>query len=123
MAWRPLRQGLHQLVERLVKLVDSFVLKLPRYIADADAEFRQSRQQPAGFLDILFEPGFRLSMVAVGIQRFQRRGVDRVQSAKGLDVFHVAVVRVLGAGAGPEQPLGTGALSSQLPKPFAAEDR
>ena len=54
-----MRQGLHQLVERLVEFLDSFVLKLPRHIVDADAQFRQSLQQPVGFLDILFKAGLR----------------------------------------------------------------
>ncbi len=62
--WRPLRQGRHQLVERLVEFLDSFVLELPTHIVDADAQYRQSIQYQAGFLDILFEPGFRLMLEA-----------------------------------------------------------
>ena len=92
-----------------------------RHVVDIDTQFRQSLQHPAGFLDILFEPGFRLSVFAVGIQSFHRRRVHRIRSDEGLDVLHVPEVWVLGAGAGPEQPLNTSALRSQLPKPVAAE--
>jgi hypothetical protein len=50
---------------------------------DAEAQFRQSRQHSAGFLDILFEPGFRLSAVAAGGKGFDRGRVDRVRSDAG----------------------------------------
>jgi hypothetical protein len=59
-------QGLHQFVERLAEFPDSF--KLPRHIVDADSQLRQSLQHPAGFPGILFEPGYRLSVVAVGVE-------------------------------------------------------
>ena len=101
---------------------DAFVLELPGHIVDADAQFRQSLQYPAGRFQILFEPGLRRAVVAVGIQGFQGDRVDRVGSDEGLDVFHVAVVRVLGTGAGPEQPLDPRAFRRQLPEPVAAED-
>src|SRR5208283_1828859 len=52
----------------------------------------------------------------------QRGRVDRVRSDEGLDVFYVTVVRVLCAGAGPEQSLGTSALKNQLLKPAPVED-
>lgn len=42
---------------------------------------------------------------------------------RGLDVFHITEeVRDLSAGACQEQPVDTSTLSSQLPKPVAAED-
>ena len=75
-----MRQGLHQFVERFVEFLYSFVFKLPRHIVDVDAQFRQLLQHPAGFFDILFKPGFRLSMVAVGVKGFQRGRVDRVRN-------------------------------------------
>ena len=67
----------------------------------------------SSFLDILFEAGFRIAVVAVGVEGFERRRVDRVRSDERFDIFHIAVVRVLGAGAGPEQPLDTSALGGQ----------
>ena len=77
-------QSRHQLVKRLVEFLDSFILKLPRHIVDADSQFRQSLQHPVSFLDILFEPGFRLSVIAVLINCFQQGRVDGVRSDKGL---------------------------------------
>jgi DMSO/TMAO reductase YedYZ heme-binding membrane subunit len=35
-----LRQGLHQLVERLVEFLDSYILKLLRHFVHADSQFR-----------------------------------------------------------------------------------
>ena len=70
-----MHQSLHQLFERLFEFFDSFVFKLPGRIFDAETQFRQSRQNPSGFLDILFEPGFRLSAVAVGGKGFGRGAV------------------------------------------------
>jgi hypothetical protein len=52
-------------VERLVEFLNSFVLKLLGYLIDVDSQFRQLREHPAGFLELLFKPGFRLSVVAV----------------------------------------------------------
>ena len=79
-------------------------------------------QHPAGILDILFGPGFRLFVVAAGLEGFDRDRVGRAPSDDGLDLFQVTVSRVPGAGAGLEQPLDTSALSRSLPNPVAPED-
>jgi len=55
------------LVERLVKSVDTFVLKLLGHLSNVNSQFRQALQNPVGVLDILFEAGFRFAVVAVGV--------------------------------------------------------
>jgi hypothetical protein len=44
-------------------------------------------------------------MIAEGVERRRRHGVDRVGTDQLLDIEHVAVVLVLGAGRSPQQPL------------------
>ena len=62
-----MHQSIHQLVERLVKSVDTFVLKLLGHLINVNSEFRQALQNPVGVLDILFDAGFRFAVVAVGV--------------------------------------------------------
>ena len=119
---RPLRQRLHQLVERLAEFCDTFVLELLRYLVDADAEFRQLVQHPSGLRDFLFDTVFRFAVVAVGIEGFDRDRVHRIPSDERFNVLHIAVIRVLRARAGPEQPLGMDTFPSQFPEPNAVED-
>ena len=46
-----------------------------------------------------------MSMIAKGFQRRRRDGVDGLGSDQFLDVPHVAVPRILGTGARPQQAL------------------
>ena len=55
-----------------------------------------------------------LPVIAERIHGRRRHGVDRVGGDQLLDIEHVAVVRVLRAGAGPKQPLHPRALGTQL---------
>ena len=51
-----------------------------------------------------------LAVIAEGVKGGRRNGVNRVGADQFFDVEHVAILRVLGAGAGPQQPLRLRAL-------------
>ena len=59
-----------------------------------------------GLHDLLFDTVFGFAVVEVIVESFDRDRVDGVPSDERFDVFHIAIFRVLGAGAGPEQSLG-----------------
>ena len=53
-------------------------------------------------------------MIAECLQRCGRHGIDGVGTDQLLDIEHVAIVFVLGAGRGPQQPLRLGTFGGQL---------
>src|SRR5262245_66529577 len=61
-------------------------------------------------------------MVTEGGEGRGRKRIDGVRADQALDVEHVAVVRVLRAGARPERALNAGALRFQLREAFARKD-
>ena len=61
-------------------------------------------------------------MVEKRLHRGGRHRVDGVRADQLLDIEHVAVGLVLGAGAGPQQPLGLGPLLGQTLPALIAED-
>ena len=50
-------------------------------------------------------------MIAISGESLERDRVDCVPADQRFNVLHVAVFRVLGAGARPQQPLGAGTLA------------
>ena len=81
----------------------------------------QIQAQPFGFrqdVPRLFQPLAQrvlgTAMRAEGIHGRGRHGVDRIAADQLLDVQHIAIGLVLGAGAGPEQALRIGARCRQL---------
>ncbi len=52
-------------------------------------------------------------MIAEGLERRRRNGIDGVRPNHFLNVKHVAVIRILGAGACPQHALGLRALGGQ----------
>ena len=81
---------------------------------ERDAGFIELRQHVPGVLDILLEAVARRAVVAERVERRRRHGVDGVGTDQLLDVEHVAVVLVLGAGRRPQQPLRLCALGRKL---------
>ena len=77
-------------------------------------DFSSSSSTLRGVLDIFLKAVARLAMIAERIQRRRRHGVDGVGADQLLDIEHVAVVLVLGAGGGPQQPLRLCALGREL---------
>ena len=81
---------------------------------ERNAGSRQLFQHARGILDILFQAVAHLAVIAEGIQRCRRHGVDGVGADQLLDIENVGIVLVLGAGGGPQQPLRLGALGGEL---------
>src|SRR5207249_3314693 len=54
------------------------------------------------------DPDLRPAVVTVGVEGFRRHGVHRHRRDQRLDIVGVRIARVLGAGRGPERPLGPG---------------
>ena len=96
--------------EQLDAVLDQFF----RDGVERDAGFFELFQHVPRVLDIFFEAVARLAMVAECIERCRRHGVDGVGADQFLDIQHVAVVLVLGAGGGPQQALRLGALGREL---------
>ncbi len=105
--------GLHQPVEGLVELFHSLVLQLLGNLLDVDPQLRQPLEDGLGFGQPFRQRRGRFAVIAVGADRFDRHSVDSLRPDQRLDVFHVAVARVLGAGAGPQQALGSRAPACQ----------
>jgi len=102
---------------RAVKLVggirEQFDAILDQFGGDRierDAGFLEFCQHALRILDIFFETVARDAMIAEGVERRRRHGVDRVRADQFFDVKHVAVILVFRAGRGPQQPLRLGAL-------------
>ena len=61
-------------------------------------------------VDILFEAGPGMAVVAISVHRRRRHRVDRIHADQFVDIKDIAVGLVLGAGARPQQTLGLRAL-------------
>ena len=81
---------------------------------ERDAGFVELGENVLGVLDIFLKAVARLAVIAEGVERRRRHGIDRVGADQLLDIEHVAIVLVLGAGRGPQQPLRLGALGREL---------
>ncbi len=104
---------------RAVKLVggvgeqfDAVLDQFGRDRIERDAGFLKLGEEVFGILDIFFEAVARLAMVAEGVKRRRWHGVDSVGTYQLLDVKHIAIVLVFGAGRGPQHPLRPGAFGS-----------
>ncbi|MFK4398648.1 hypothetical protein ABIF31_005205 [Bradyrhizobium elkanii] len=110
-----------ELVGRVGEQLDAVLDQLLGDRIERDAGLLQLLQHMAGVLDILLEAVADLAVVAEGIERCRRHGVDGVGADQLLDIEHVAIVLVLGTGRSPQQPLRLGALGRQLVPAAACE--
>src|SRR5664280_1473413 len=61
-------------------------------------------------------------MITISVDGFKRDCVYGVRTDYRFNIFYIAVFRVLGACAGPEQSLYTSAIISQFLKPVTAKN-
>ena len=66
-----------------------------------------------GGIDVFGQAVAQLAVIAECVERRRRDGVDGVRADQFFDVEHVAVLRILGAGAGPQQALRLRALGRE----------
>jgi len=83
-------------------------------LVERDAGLFEAGQHRPGVVDIFGQAFAQLAMIAERIQRRRRHRVDGVLADQFLDIEHVAVFLVLGAGRGPQQPLRLCPLGDQL---------
>src|SRR6185437_4389364 len=88
------RDFLQQLIEWLVELVDS-----------VHAEGRQTLENISRLRQPLAQARLRLAVITISLECLERHGVDGARPEQCLDVLHIAVLGILGAGACPQQPL------------------
>ena len=109
-----LRDRAIELVGGIRKQLDAVLDQFFRDGVERDAGLFEFFQHAPCVLDILLEAVPRLAMVAECIERCRRHGVDGVGADQFLDIQHIAVVLVLGAGGRPQQTLRLGALGREL---------
>ena len=103
-----------ELVGGIGEQLDAVLDQLGRDRIERDAGLFELGEDVLGVLDIFLEAVARLAVIAEGVERCRRHGVDGVGADQLLDIEHVAVVLVLGAGRGPQQPLRLCALGREL---------
>ena len=113
-------EGFDELVVGLVELLNALFFKPLGNLPEVDAQVRQARHDFLGELRVLADAHGRPAVVAIGINGLQRQRVDRLRSDQRLDILHIRIGRILGAGAGPQQPLGFRAVLLELEEGFAA---
>src|SRR5580704_19274289 len=112
---RTLIDGFQELVKSFREQTDPVISQLVGYFLDRDPNVPQSRHGAIRGFHILSQTGPRMTVIAESIEGCRRNGVHSVGPDQFLDVHHVAVVRILGAGAGPENALCLRTLRRQFP--------
>ena len=94
-----------QLVERLGEKFDALGGELVGDSLHRDSGAREIIHGLPRNVDVFFEAGARMAVVAKGVERGRRNRINRIGPDEFLDVEHIAIGRIFGAGAGPEQAL------------------
>ncbi len=102
------RNALEQLVPGFHERLRPFPLELLGQGGDVDPRALEFGEHRFGITAILRHHPADLTVIGEGEQRRVRHGVDGVRRGQRLDVEYVGSLRVLGTGAGPEQPLVPG---------------
>src|SRR5262249_39896745 len=97
----------HQGVPRLDEGLGTFVLKLSRQRMDIDLRIGESCQRLFGVAAVLRNGCADIAVFSEGFECALRHRVHRERRGQGLDVEDIRSLRVLGPGAGPQQPLRT----------------
>ena len=95
--------------DRAVKLiggireqVNAVLDQIGRDVVERDTGFFELFEHAPRILDIFLEAVARRAVVAKSVERGRRHGVDGVGADQLLDIKHVAVIFILGAGRGPQ---------------------
>ena len=113
LAFRALFDRRQQLVKRIGKQLDAVHGQLVGHLLHRDANAGQVGHCLLCAGQVLRQTLSWLAVIAESVNRGRRDGVDRVWPDQFLDIDDVTVVRILGAGAGPEYPLCLRAFRSQ----------
>jgi hypothetical protein len=113
---------LQELREGLDELLQPVGQEVVRDLGQGNPGFLELVEDLHGVGHFGFQAGPGPAVVAERVQGLGRHRVHGLGADQLLDVDHVAVVRVLGAGAGPEYALGLGALGEERVPARAGED-
>ena len=102
-----------QFVESVGEELHAIVDKLVGDFLHRDAGLVEVRMVFGGGIDVFGQAGAQLAVIAEGIEGGRRNRVDGVGADQLFDVEHVAIVGILGAGAGPQQALRLRALGRE----------
>jgi len=98
--------GGQERVEGIGKEFDAIGGELIRDLFHRDACGGQIRHGLAGTREAFSEALVRLAVIAEGIERRRRNGVDCVRADEFFHIDHIAIVGIFCAGARPEDALG-----------------
>ncbi len=103
-----------KLVGGIGKQLDAVLDQIIGDRVERDAGLLQLGEDAPGVLDIFLKAVAHLAVVAEGLERRRRHGIDGVGADQLLDIEHVAIVLVFCAGRGPQQALRPCALGLEL---------
>ncbi len=112
-----------QRIGRIGEQLHAVFDQLLRHTGQIEAEAVGFGHDVARLVHVLGQRGADLPVVAEGVHRCRRNGVDGVAADQLLDIQHVAIRLVLHAGAGPEQALRIGAGGGELLPAIAGNHR
>src|SRR5450755_4132098 len=99
---QPLADGFEEVIEGLGELLDTLLHQRVGDGLHGNARLFEVAHDGLRAREVLGQTLPNLSMIAEGVQRRGRDGVHRVRADQFLDVEHVRVLGILGAGAGPQ---------------------
>ena len=102
---RVLFDRLEELVEGVGEELDAIGSELVGHLFHRDAGSGEVGHGFARAVQIFGQALTRLAVIAEGVKRGRRDGVDGVGADQFFDVDDVAVILIFGAGAGPENTL------------------
>src|SRR5262249_14684749 len=114
--------AVEQLRERVRELLHALPLERVDDVVVVDAGLGDLLEYAPRLVQVSLKRERHLAMVFEGRDRLLRHRVDRLGADQVLDVEHVAVVRVLRRGRGPEAALRRGALRAQRLPALAGEE-
>src|SRR5205085_12043366 len=118
----PGANGVDQLVERIGELLDAVLLQPQRDLVHGDASLLDRRERGARLVDVLIDGALHHGVVEEGLDCPRRHRVHGVGADELLGVEDIAILGVLGAGAGPQAALCAGALLRQRVPARTGED-
>ncbi len=118
----PRLDGHHQRGERFIERLDAVFGELAGDGLEAEPLRRERAHHRARTVEVLLQRQGHAAVILEGLVGRRRNGVDRVRPDQRLEIEHIAVRRILGAGRRPQRPLHVRAVMAQLLPTLAAED-
>ena len=109
-------------VECVGEEADTILCKFVSYLLHRDSDFCQRLHSLLRSVDVFRQALARHAVIAEGIQCGGRHSVYGIRTNQFLYVENIAIVRIFGAGAGPEHALSLRSLGSQSLPALSAKD-